>query len=136
MFNLTSNMFDEKMAHKAVQTALTAPADRRVGSVLVKGKRIVAASTNLPAKSHPMQARYAQKSGHPRRIYLHAEMRCLLRATKSADTIYVARVSKYGDLRMAKPCATCSLALEQESSVRHVWYSVTGGWEYMEVGNG
>jgi len=121
------------MKNKAIEVARSAEGQFRLGSVLVRGRRVVSTGTNL-TKTHPMQGKYAKKSGYPRRIYLHSEMRCLLRAKRGGDTMYVARLSKNGySLRKAKPCETCKLALK-DMGVRKVVYSVSNNnWEEMEL---
>jgi len=121
------------MKNKAIEVARSAEGQFRLGSVLVRGRRIVSTGTNL-TKTHPMQGKYAKKSGYPRRIYLHAEIRALIKTKKKGDTLFVARLSKNGySLRLAKPCQTCRLALASEG-VKKVVYSVSNNnWETMEL---
>ena len=120
------------MAQKAIEVAKTATGETKMGAVLAKGRRVLSATTNLPSKSHPLQAEYAKKSGNPRRIYLHAELRSLIQARKAGDTMYVARVNKKGYMRMARPCKTCQLALE-DRGIKEVFYTTSNGWEKIEI---
>jgi len=53
----------------------------------------------------------------------------LIKAREDADTIVVARVNNQNKLRIAKPCACCSLALE-ESGVKKIYYSTDDGFVY------
>lgn len=113
----------EKLKQKAIEVALTSEGQFRLGSVLARGRRIISTGTNI-SKSHPVQSHYAKKSGQPRRIHLHSEIRTLLRSKKSGDVIYVARVSKSGhSLRKAEPCEMCKLALK-DMGVKTVFYSI------------
>lgn len=123
---------NEKLADKAIDVALEAEGWARIGSILVRGRRVVSSGTNM-MKTHPVQAEYAKKTGNSRRIYLHSELRTLIRAKKPGDTMYVARVSKNGDsLRMAKPCELCQYALEDQN-VETVFYTTTNGWERLDL---
>lgn len=43
-------------------------------------------------------------------------------------TVYVARLNKQGDLRMARPCDTCWKKLKN-AGVEYVFYSTDIGWQ-------
>lgn len=71
----------------------------RMGAVVVKSGRVLSIDTN-----------YNKRSPYtpPNRWSTHAEIRALRSAsdTKGA-TLYIARLSKSGDVALAKPCAWC-----------------------------
>jgi deoxycytidylate deaminase len=66
--------------------------------------------------------------GLKEKIYLHAEISALVKCRQEgADTIVVARVNSLGDLRMAKPCPICQLAIK-EAKISRIFYSTNNGF--------
>ena len=78
---------------------------------------------NLYDSTHPLQAHFASKAGKPESIYLHAELNAIIRSRKQGHTIIVVRVDKQGNLRMAKPCPICQLAIKS-AGIKEVIYSI------------
>lgn len=111
----------------AVAAAMSSPSRVRVGAVLTKKKKLISAGVNLESKTHPKQAGWARKAGLAPKQYLHAEIAALARSRAPGDTIIVARVNPRGELRMARPCPICQLALI-EAGVQKMWYSTDTGW--------
>jgi tRNA(Arg) A34 adenosine deaminase TadA len=111
----------------AVNLAASSTSKRKVGAILLKKGKIVAEATNLEKKSHPEQARWANKAGKPQNIYLHAEIAALVKCC-TADTIVVARVDKKGNVKMARPCPICALAIKA-STIETVFYTTDRGVE-------
>ena len=112
---------------RAVEVATTSPSRKRVGAVLYNSKkRVIATATNNDFKSHPVQARWAERVGLKEKIFLHAEMSCLIQAREDADTIVVVRLGGHdgNSLRQARPCKICEPALRY-AGIKHVYYSVT-----------
>ena len=122
-------MISDNFLHLAVETAKSSPSRRRVGAVLLRKSKLVSTAVNLEQKSHPLQAKLAEKVGLGEKIYLHSEIHALIKAKEDADTIIVARVNTQDKLRMAKPCPICALALEQ-SGVKNIYYSTNEGFMY------
>ncbi len=122
-------MISDNFLHLAVETAKSSPSRRRVGAVLLRKSKLVSTAVNLEQKSHPLQAKLAEKVGLSEKIYLHSEIHALIKAKEDADTIIVARVNTQDKLRMAKPCPICALALEQ-SGVKNIYYSTNEGFMY------
>ncbi len=122
-------MISDNFLKLAIETAKSSPSRRRVGAVLLKKSKVVATAVNLEEKSHPLQAKLAQKVGLGEKIYLHAEISALIKCKEDADTIIVARVNTQDKLRMAKPCPICALALEQEG-IKNVYYTTNEGFMY------
>ena len=56
----------------------------------------------------------------------HAETEMLRLASKPPRTVYVARVSKGGQLRLARPCKNCYAALRQ-AGVKKIIYTTNNG---------
>jgi len=84
-------------------------------------------------KTDPLQKKWAN---HPDKIYLHAEIEALKRASKILEpddfrhtVMQIYRLTKSGDTTMARPCSGC------EAAIRHFgldWVLYTnweGQWE-------
>lgn len=97
----------------AVQNVTAMIYDRR-GKILSIGK-------NNYLKTHPMQARHAHKTGHPEKMFLHAEIHAITRCRNldRAYKIFITRFNKQGEPVLAKPCPVCMSAI-QESGIKHV----------------
>ena len=100
-----------------------------VGALLLNKNKVVASATNLETKSHPIQAKFAQKVGLCEKIFLHAEIAALVKCREECDTIVVARVNPQGKLRMARPCPICDLAL-REAGISKIHYTTNQGFLY------
>jgi len=75
-------------------------------------------------KSHPVQAMFAKKAGEDYKCFLHAEIHLLIKLYKSGktcDSVYVARAGSAGNPVMAKPCNTCTLALQIAGITNIIW---------------
>ena len=134
----TKSPLKSEVLSQAIAVALSSQSKKKVGAIILKKGKIVASAVNLEKKSHPIQAFYGEKAscihnnnGLSQKIYLHSEVNCLIRSKGRGDTIIVARVGGRGgkELRMAKPCKICSLALE-EYGIKHIHYSTDNGFLY------
>lgn len=116
----------EPFLRRAVEIAATSPSRKRVGAVLYNKRKEITTATNNDDKSHPRQAWWAERVGLKEKIYLHAEMACLIKARDDYDTIVVVRLGGHDgkSLRNAKPCKICEPALRY-AGIKHVYYSVT-----------
>jgi tRNA(Arg) A34 adenosine deaminase TadA len=94
----------------------------RFGCILTHGGRIIAEAQNHMGKSHPLQAKYAKRAGEGNKIWLHAEIRALIQARETPEEIWIARIWRDGSLALAKPCAICTLAI-QESGIEKIHYT-------------
>lgn len=119
--------------NKTVEVAKTSPHRTKVGCSLYKKGKLVTTATNL-YKTHPIQAKWAHKTGRGFAIHLHAEIAALIRAREDADTLVVARVMKDGRLGTSKPCVTCRAYIE-ESGIKHIHYIENGEWKYENLNN-
>lgn len=86
---------------------------RVIARALDKRGREICTRTNTYTVTHPVQKRFAEKAGRPGSIYLHAEISCLLAAKQEVHTLLIARIDSNGEPVSAKPCAICSIAIEQ-----------------------
>lgn len=80
--------------------------DKR-GNVLSVGK-------NSYIKTHPLQAKYAQRAGEPYKVFLHAEMHAITRCAniERAHRMVVIRYREDGSPARAEPCKICQQAIE------------------------
>ncbi len=111
---------------KAVYLASKSPFRHKIGAVIINKKgKVIATGTNI-RKTHPQQYLYAKKTGNEKRIYLHAEISALVKCRQKPHSIYVIRVNNKGELRLAKPCDSCMLALEH-ANISNIYYSNNNG---------
>jgi tRNA(Arg) A34 adenosine deaminase TadA len=122
-------MISDSVFDLAIETAKSSPSKKQVGAVLLNRSKVVLTATNLEKKSHPVQARFAERVGLGEKIYLHAEIAALVKCREECDTIVVARVNPQHKLRMAKPCPICDLALN-EAGITKIYYSTDNGFLY------
>ena len=78
-----------------------------------KRGRVLSVGQNSYIKTHPMQARLAQKVGLEHKIYLHAEISAITRCMdiSRAHRILVTRYNRHGEPALAKPCPVCASAI-------------------------
>lgn len=102
------------MSRNTVKQNVIALAYNKRGHLLAVGR-------NSYVKTHPLQARYALKGGNPDRIYLHAEVAALIRASKrgTVHKLVIVRQSEAGNYLCAKPCSGCQAAIS-DFRVKHV----------------
>ncbi len=88
--------------------------DKR-GNILSIGK-------NSYVKTHPLQAKYAKRTGLDKKIFLHAEIDAIVRCKdlSRAYRIVVFRTMANGALGNAKPCPICEAAIAAISSIKIV----------------
>lgn len=78
-----------------------------------KRGRLIARAANSYSQTHPLQAKYARQARQPDRIYLHAEIACLLKAgTRVVHKLVIERYYADGSPALAKPCPICRRAIK------------------------
>lgn len=89
-----------------------------------KGRSLARAQNNY-TRTHPIQARFADKAQQPTRIFLHAEIAALVKLRKGQvpHSIYIERRRKDGTPALAAPCAVCRAALKHWG-IKHIRYSM------------
>lgn len=111
----------ERGMRAAIKAALLSGAEHhRVGAALFKGKALVSIGWNSK-KTHP--ASLTRYKAH------HAEFACLTGLYKTdlaTTTIFVARITKGGNIGMSKPCDACS-SLLRASGIKKVFYTNNKG---------
>ena len=77
--------------------------------------RVLSVAKNSYTKTHTLQAKHASKVGLPDKIYVHAEIGCIIKCKdlSKAHKISVFRYTKDGKPANAKPCKVCMSALDE-----------------------
>ena len=90
-----------------IKHELTAIIYDKKGKVLSIGK-------NSYIKTHPLQARHAERVGLPDKQFLHAEIHAIARCKdlSKAHKILVTRFGRTGEPLLAKPCPVCQSAIK------------------------
>ena len=89
--------------------ALTSQSKYRVGAVLMTGSILMKSACNNMVRSHPLY--------YP--ANLHAELAVILKAGIEGGipfkhfTLYIVRLDKAGNRKLAKPCPRCQALIEQ-----------------------
>lgn len=77
-----------------------------------KRGRVLAIGRNNYLKTHPLQARLANKVGKPCSVYLHAEIHAITKLrTGVPHSIHVYRYLANGTPANSKPCEICQEAI-------------------------
>ncbi len=88
-----------------------------------KRNKVLSIGWNSYSKSHPKQLRWAKKNHNSHRIFLHAEISAIIRCKDGIPYhIYVARVNRKGEARLAKPCKICKMAI-MDVGIKKVVYT-------------
>ena len=87
-----------------------------------KRGRLLSVGKNSYVRTHPLQAKFAKQSGKKDAIYVHAELAALLKAREPVHKLVVLRYDKDGRPALAKPCASCQLAIKHYG-VKYVEHS-------------
>lgn len=116
-----------KLLNKAIELAKSLKSqDRYKLSAIVTDKKnnILSFGVNSYKKTHPTQAYYAEKVGKYNSIFLHAEIDAVSKIpyNKKPYAIYIARVGKTGEPRLAKPCKICNKAIK-DSGIEKIYYT-------------
>ena len=112
---------------KALEVARESLHKTKMGCILLKKNRIITTATNS-YKTHPVQAKWAEKVGKKHCIHLHAEMNALIQSREEADTLVVARVLSSGNVGVSKPCKICRAYIEQTGIKKLLYINHNNEW--------
>jgi tRNA(Arg) A34 adenosine deaminase TadA len=78
-----------------------------------KKGRVLSIGRNSYVKTHPLQASIAHQLGEDAKIYLHAEVACLVKVKdwSKIHRVVVTRFDASGKPVLARPCRICARAL-------------------------
>lgn len=79
-----------------------------------KRGRVLSIGQNSYIKTHPLQAKHADKVGLPEKQFLHAEIHAITRCRElsKAHRILITRYDRRGNPVLAKPCPICQSAIQ------------------------
>ena len=97
-----------------------------------KRGRLVSTAWNMPKKSHPIQAKYAEMAGMAKRINLHAEVLALIRAKETVHTIHIVRTSTLGIPKASFPCKIC-MGYILDTDVKEIIFHNNSGEQVIET---
>lgn len=100
----------------------------------VKNKQgdCIGMASNSYTKSHPLQKHFAKLAGQPNKIFLHAEILALIRASASPHAkIHSIEIERrtLNEIHDAKPCPICIEAMKA-FGVKKISYTTKNGWIY------
>lgn len=86
--------------------------------------RVLSIGQNSYIKTHPLQAKHANKVGLPDKHYLHAEVHAIVKCKdlSKAHKIFISRFGKEGQPLLARPCPVCQSAIKA-AGIEHVEYT-------------
>lgn len=124
---------------KTIEVAKTSTyhKSQRVGCIIVYKNTIISSGSNSE-KTHPIQQKQnklrIKEDNLPK---LHAEIKALIPLQKynidySKVELYVARINKNNELRLAYPCKSCMNYIKL-LGIRHINYSILNGFEYEKL---
>jgi len=89
--------------------------------------RVLSIGKNSYTRTHPIQAKHAEKVGLPDKQYLHAETHAVLRLRdlSKAYRIAVFRYDTKGKPRLAKPCPVCESLIASIPSIKVVEWTTS-----------
>lgn len=133
----TKSHLKREFLRQAFAVALSSNSQIKMGSIIIKKKKVISASSNYDYKTHPIQSWWAHKTAEvhgevfSKRIYLHAEIGALIKTKEDADTIVICRVGGHSgrELRNARPCVICE-GFIRHSGIKHIHYSTNQGFLY------
>lgn len=97
---------------------------RMAAAILDHKGNVLSTATNSYVKTHPRQSKYAVKTGNEHKAYLHAEIAALVRVKNGTPAkIVVVRVGNTGELRLARPCPVCMMAIK-EAGIESIEFTV------------
>ena len=99
-------------------------------SAFDKRGRCIYTSGNSYSDSSSLMRYYAMKSGHPLKVFNHAEIACIYHASvrlrQKIHKLVVLRFDCTGALKNSKPCPVCDYAIK-DMGIKEVYYSTPEG---------
>ena len=101
-----------------------------IGAVLVsKNWDILGVGANVK-KTHPLQAELAAKVGLEHKIFLHAELQCLINAKRRdlrSARLFIYREFVDGSTALARPCPICMEGIKM-FGIKEIYYTTPDGY--------
>lgn len=112
----------DTLIHSTILFSTVATQKQNITAVIYDRKgRVLSIGQNSYIKTHPLQAKHAQKAGLPEKNFLHAEVHAIVRCRDltRAHKIVVTRWDKKGNTMLAKPCPVCMSAIHA-AGIKHI----------------
>ena len=130
----TKSFLKPAILNQAVAVAMASNAPKKMGAVLLdRRNRIISSGANSYETTHTQQfyasVMAANKYNQPhlkKKIYLHCEVNCILKARKPGHKLVICRVGGHGgtELRTSFPCPICLLYITENCpSIKEVHWS-------------
>lgn len=134
---ISKSHLKQNILNQSLSVAISSPSKIKMGAILFRKKKLIAASCNYDQKTHPVQSFWANRTAKvhgedfAKKPFIHCEIGCLIKAKENADTIIVCRVGGHSgrELRYARPCPICEMYLRY-SNIQHIHYSTRQGFLY------
>lgn len=101
-----------------------------IGAVLVsKNWDIIGVGANVN-KTHPLQAELAAKVGLEHKIFLHAELQCLINSKRRdlrGARLFIYREFVNGGTALARPCPICMAGIKR-FGINEIYYTTPDGY--------
>jgi len=110
-----------QVINKAIFEALLSTHQYKIGAVIYKRNKIISSGHNYPSKS----LRNLNPKFRKWKTSVHAEVDAIFNAKTALKhtNMFVLRINKSKDFRLAKPCKYCELYLNH-IGIRKVYYSI------------
>lgn len=130
-----------EILNQAISVAMASNAPKKMGAILLdKRNRVISAGVNSYEITHTKQfyaaivaAKKYKKPNLTKKIFLHCELNCLLKAKKPGHKLVICRVGGHGrnELRDSFCCPICYLYIkENHPSIREIHWS-TNNQEFL-----
>ena len=131
-----------RFLQQSIVVAMAAEGPKRVGAILLKGNKVIAAACNNYSKTDAFQAKISRKVSiiyncpdYTKKVYGHAETLALKKVkNEEPDTIVVCRLlgrHKSRKLRFSRPCVSCEYLIKTfYPNLKHIHYSTENGFLY------
>ncbi len=133
----------QRILDQAIAVAMASDAPKKMGAILLdKKNRVISAGVNSYVMTHTQQFYAAvtasKKFNDPSlalKPYLHAELKCILRAKTPGHKLVVCRVGGHGgkELRSSFPCPICLNFVQTScTSIKEIHWS-TNDQEFLFI---
>lgn len=120
--NSSKSYLKPEILNQAISVALASNAPKKMGAVLLnKRNKVISAGVNSYEITHPQQfyaaVKASKKYNDPnlsKKLYLHCEINCLLKAKKPGNKLIICRIGGHKDreLRNSFCCPICLLYIK------------------------
>lgn len=122
--NIDISKFKQK-AEKILEEESFEKSQQKIVAFILDAKgRILSTGVNSYIKTHPEQAKAAEKTGQDYKVYLHAEIAAATRLHRKQlgkqETIVVIRLNTQNELMTAKPCRICEAVIKLNYGIKNV----------------